>query len=162
MKAQFILVLSVFAIVSCKGPKEDSPIDAHFSPDSVAKADILEDCFQFVSGKDTIRLRIQPDEFNVTGELAYLFFEKDKSWGSITGTLKDSLLIAEYNFLSEGDSSKRQVVFKRFEEGWREGYGEIEEVDGIGVFENIDSLDFSHEVNLVPIPCDQFRSRVNN
>ncbi|OOG70555.1 hypothetical protein [Algoriphagus sp. A40] len=162
MKALCVLLLAVFAIAACNGPKEDSPIDAHFSPDSVSKAEILEDCFQYVSGKDTIRMRIQPDEFNVTGELAYLFFEKDKSWGLIKGTLKDSLLIAEFNFLSEGDSSKRQVVFKRFGEGWREGFGEIVESDGIVVFKSIDSLDFSHEVNLVPMPCDQFRSSLKN
>lgn len=154
-------MLAVFAAFACKGPKEDSPIDAHFSPDSVATAEIMQDCFQYVNGKDTIRLRIQPDEFNVTGELAYLFFEKDRNSGSINGTLKDSLLIAEYNFLSEGDSSKRQVVFKRFEEGWKEGYGETEEVDGVVVYQNVDSLDYGHEVNLVPIPCDDFSSRLD-
>jgi hypothetical protein len=161
MKALSVLILAVFAAAACKGPKEDSPVDAHFSPDSVAKAEIMEDCFQFVKGNDTIRLRIQPEEVNVTGELAYLFYEKDKSWGTIEGTLQDSLLIAEYTFLSEGDTSIRQVVFKRFEEGWKEGYGEINEVDGVVVYKNIDSLDYSHEVNLVPIPCDQFYSKLD-
>ena len=159
MKTLNLLVLAVFAAVACKGPKEDSPIDVHFSPDSVARAEILEECFQFVNGKDTVRLRIQPEEVNVTGELAYLWFEKDKSWGTIAGTLEDSLLIAEYTFLSEGDTSTRQVVFKRFKEGWKEGYGEINEVDGVVVYKNIDSLDYSHEVNLMSIPCDQFYSR---
>lgn len=162
MKSLSILVLTIFAIAACKGPKEDSPIDAHFSPDRESKAAIMEDCFQYVSGKDTIRMRIQPDEFNVTGELSFLFFEKDKSKGLIKGTLKDSMLIAEYSFFSEGDSSKRQVVFKRFEEGWREGFGEVEEVDGIVVYQNIDSLDFNHQVNLVSMPCDQFPSSVDN
>ena len=160
MKSLYPLVLAIFAIAACNGPKEDSPIDAHFSPDSVAKAEILEDCFQFVNGKDTIRLRIQPEDVNVTGELAYLFYEKDKSWGTIEGTLRDSLLIAEYTFLSEGDTSTRQVVFKRFEEGWREGYGDINELDGVVVYKNVDSLDYNHEVNLVSIPCDQFYSRL--
>lgn len=160
MKALNLLAVAVFAAVACRGPREDSPIDAHFSPDSVAKADIMEDCFQFVNGKDTIRLRIQPEEVNVTGELAYLFFEKDKSWGTIEGTLEDSLLIAEYTFLAEGDTSVRQVVFKRFEEGWREGHGEINEVDGVVVYKNIDSLDYDHEINLVSIPCDQFYTKL--
>ena len=160
MKTLKVLVLAAFAVIACKGPKEDSPIDAHFSPDSVAKADILEDCFRWVNGNDTILLRIQPEEVNVTGELAYLFYEKDKSRGTIEGTLQDSLLIAEYTFLSEGDTSTRQVVFKRFEEGWREGHGEINEVDGVVVYKNVDSLDFGHEVNLTSIPCEQFPSRL--
>ncbi|GAA0877252.1 hypothetical protein GCM10009119_02200 [Algoriphagus jejuensis] len=160
MKALNLLVLAVFTAIACNGPKEDSPIDAHFSPDSVARAEILEECFQAVNGKDTIRLRIQPEEVNVTGELAYLWSEKDKSWGKIEGTLEDSLLIAEYTFLSEGDTSIRQVVFKRFKEGWKEGYGEINEVDGVVAYKNIDSLDYSHEVNLVSVPCDQFYTRL--
>ena len=160
MKSLNVLAVAFFFAVACKGPKEDSPIDAHFSPDSVAKAEIMEDCFQFVNGKDTIRLRIQPEEVNVTGELAYLWFEKDKSWGTIEGTLEDSLLIAEYTFLAEGDTSIRQVVFKRFKEGWKEGYGEINEVDGVVVYKNIDSLDYNHEFNLVSIPCDQFYTKL--
>ncbi|GAB3230445.1 hypothetical protein J0A67_16575 [Algoriphagus aestuariicola] len=160
MKTQFLLIGAILATIACKGPKEDSPIDAHFSPDSVATAEIREDCFQYVNGNDTIRLRIQPEEVNVSGELAYLFFEKDKSWGTIEGTLRDSLLIAEYTFLSEGDTSTRQVVFKRFEEGWKEGYGDIQELDGVVTYKNIDSLDYGHEVNLVPIPCDQFVSKL--
>jgi hypothetical protein len=158
MKARHLLFLAFFAAAACNGPKEDSPIDAHFSPDSVARAEILEECFQFVKGNDTIRLRIQPEEVNVTGELAYLFYEKDKSIGTFEGTLRDSLLVAEYTFLSEGDTSTRQVVFKRFKEGWKEGYGEIDEVDGVVVYKNVDSLDYSHDVNLVSIPCDQFYS----
>lgn len=161
MKASAILVLAVFTTISCNGPKEDSPIDAHFSPDSVATAKIREDCFQYIKGNDTIRLRIQPDEVNVAGELSYLFYEKDKSWGTIMGTLRDSLLVAEYKFVSEGDTSVRQVVFKRFEEGWKEGYGETNEVDGIVVYKNIDSLDYSHDTNLVSMPCEDFRSRLN-
>lgn len=161
MKASYLLVAAILAAAACKGPKEDSPIDVHFSPDSVATAEIREGCFQYVNGKDTVRLRIQPDEVNVTGELAYLFYEKDKSWGQINGTLKDSLLVAEYTFLAEGDTSTRQVVFKRFEEGWREGYGEIQEADGVAVYQNIDSLDYGMGVNLVPIPCDQFQSKLD-
>jgi len=159
MKALNLLVLAIFVTAACNGPKEDSPIDAHFSPDSVARAEILEECFQFVKGQDTIRLRIQPEEVNVTGELAYLFFEKDKSIGTIEGTLRHPLLVAEYTFLSEGDTSTRQVVFKRFREGWKEGYGEIEEVDGVVAYKNVDSLDYSHEVNLVSIPCDPLSSK---
>lgn len=160
MKTLKALVLAAFAVIACKGPKEDSPIDAHFSPDSLAKAEIMEDCFRWINGKDTILLRIQPEEVNVTGELAYLFYEKDKSRGTIEGTLQDSLLIAEYTFLSEGDTSTRQVVFKRFEEGWREGYGDIAEVDGVVVYKNIDSLDFDHEVNLASIPCEDLERKL--
>lgn len=160
MKAQYLLTGAILAVLACKGPKENSPIDAHFSPDSLAKADIAESCFQYVSGKDTVLLRIQPEEINVTGELAYLFFEKDKSWGTLEGVLQDSLLIASYTFFSEGDTSVRQVVFRRFEEGWKEGYGEIKEVDGVGAFRNLDSLDFSHDTILSPIPCEQFSSKL--
>ena len=64
------------------------------------------------------------------------------------------MIIAEYTFLSEGVTSKRQVVFKNTEEGWKEGYGEMKTVDGIPVQANIDSLDYSHHMALTPVPCD--------
>jgi hypothetical protein len=94
------------------------------------------------------------DGTTVTGTLAYSISQKDKNTGTIEGELRDNLIIAEYTFQSEGVTSKRQVVFKNTEEGWKEGYGEMRSVDGIPVQVNIDSLNFDHEMALTPVPCD--------
>lgn len=154
MRTTHALFITILVLVSCNGPKEDSPIDVALSPNAEHLEEINTECFQFISEKDTIRLMTLTEGTKVTGTLDYSIFEKDKNSGFIKGEIREGLMIAEYTFMSEGDSSKRQVVFKKTEEGWKEGYGEMKSVDEIPVQVNIDSLDFSHQMTLVPIPCD--------
>ncbi|MEB2774698.1 hypothetical protein SYJ56_05240 [Algoriphagus sp. D3-2-R+10] len=154
MKPLYALFLAGLLLVSCKGPKEDSPIDAAFSPDAEHLEEINTECFQYFGEKDTVQLMTLTAGTKVTGTLDYAIFEKDKNSGTINGEIRDDMIIAEYTFMSEGDSSKRQVVFQKTEEGWIEGFGEMNSVDGIPVQVNIDSLDYSHHMTLTPIPCD--------
>ncbi len=113
----------------------------------------IRDCFQYIMNKDTVSLKTSIEGNKVTGELQYLFFEKDKSRGTIDGELKDGLLIADYTFQAEGTTSTRQVVFKKVEGGWKEGYGPMKEVEGRFVMSSLDSLDYSLSETLVPIGC---------
>lgn len=154
MRTIHTLFIAVLLLVSCKGPKEDSPIDVAFSPNAEHLEEINTECFQYVGEKDTVRLMTLTVGTKVTGTLDYAIFEKDKNIGFIKGEIRDDMIIAEYTFMSEGDSSKRQVVFQKTDEGWKEGYGEMKSVDGIPVQVNIDSLDYSHQMTLSPIPCD--------
>ncbi|MDR7128394.1 hypothetical protein J2X69_000726 [Algoriphagus sp. 4150] len=154
MKSLFSLFLLAIAIAACKGPKEDSPLDAAFSPSEEHVEKINTACFLYFGEKDTVRLKTLIDGTTVTGTLDYAFFEKDKNSGTIEGEIRGDMLIAEYTFLSEGVTSKRQVVFKNTAEGWKEGYGEMKSVGDIPVQANIDSLDYSHPMVLSPSPCD--------
>lgn len=154
MKAPFKLFFAMLIMVSCNGAKKDSPIDVAFSPEAEHLEEINTECFQYLGAKDTVRLTTYIDGTNITGTLDYSFFEKDKNSGTIEGEIRDNMIIAEYTFLSEGVSSKRQVVFKNTDEGWKEGFGEMKTVDGIPVQVNIDSLDYSHQMALNPVPCD--------
>ena len=153
MKASIAAFFIVLAMISCKGPKEDSPIDVAFSPEDEQLMNMNTECFQYISEKDTIKLTTHIDGTNITGTLNYSLFEKDKNSGTIDGEIRDNLIIAEYTFQSEGQTSKRQVVFKNTDEGWKEGFGEMKEVDGIPVQVNIDSLDYRHGLALKPVPC---------
>ncbi len=154
MKTLSALFFAAMLVIACKGPKEDSPIEAAFSPDAEHLKEINTECFQYASGKDTVSLMTQIDGTNITGKLDYSYFEKDKNSGTIEGEIRDNMIIAEYTFMSEGITSKRQVVFKNTEEGWKEGFGEMKSVDGIPVQVNLDSLNYSHKIALTPIPCD--------
>lgn len=153
MRALSALFIAALVLAACKGPKEDTPIEVAFSPDEEHLEEINTECFQYLGEKDTITLTTHLDGTTVTGTLNYSLFEKDKNTSTIAGVIRDNLIIAEYTFMSEGRSSKRQVVFKNTEEGWKEGFGEMKEVDGIPVQVNIDSLDYSHSLALVPVPC---------
>lgn len=154
MRTIHALFIAILVLVSCKGPKEDSPIEVALSPNAEHLEEINTECFQYFGEKDTVRLMTLTIGTKVTGTLHYAIFEKDKNSGFIKGEIRENLMIAEYTFMSEGDSSKRQVVFQKTDEGWKEGYGEMKTVDDIPVQVNIDSLDFSHQITLAPIPCD--------
>ncbi len=58
--------------------------------------------------------------------------------------IKDSLLVGQYTFMSEGVSSVRETVFGIVPEGLIEGFGDVEERDSMMVFKNMDSLRFDH------------------
>ncbi|EAZ82075.1 hypothetical protein [Algoriphagus machipongonensis] len=152
MKGHYTLFFVALLLVACNGVKKDSPIEEAFSPES--ERDLNINCFQYVNDQDTIKLSTEIDGTSVTGTLDYLFYEKDKTFGTIQGEVRDNLLIAEYNYLAEGDSSTRQVVFKKTTEGWEEGFGEMKVVDGVPVQVNLDSLDYSNSYELSPVPCD--------
>ncbi|MEP0713295.1 hypothetical protein [Algoriphagus sp.] len=154
MKTLYTLLTAAIILASCNGPKKDTPIEVAFSPDEEQLEAINTECFQYFGEKDTVLMTTHVDGTNVTGTLAYSIYEKDRNSGTIEGELRDDLLIAEYTFMAEGVNSKRQVVFKNTEEGWKEGYGEMKSVDGIPVQVNIDSLDFDHDMALKPVPCE--------
>lgn len=80
---------------------------------------------------------------NVKGDLVYDFKEKDDNKGTIIGTMKDSILIADYTFQSEGSTSVRQVAFKFENNTLLEGYGEVEEKGGKVIFKDVNQLKFT-------------------
>ncbi len=155
MKTGYTLFFGILSIVGCKEPKEDSPIDVALSPDAEYLEEINTECFQHVNEKDTIQLMTLTVGTKVTRTLDYSIFEKDKNTGSIEGEIRENRMVAEYTFMSESDSSKREVVFQKTEEGWKEGCGKMNTTDGIPVQVDIDSLDFSHQFILAPVPCDE-------
>lgn len=154
MKTLYTLFFAILLLAACNGPKKDSPIDVAFSPEAEHLEKINTECFQYADANDTVRLTTHIDGTNISGSLDYSLYEKDKNSGTIDGEIRGNMIIAEYTFQSEGVTSKRQVVFKNMDEGWKEGFGEIKNVDGIPVYTNIDSLDYSHQMILNPVPCD--------
>src|SRR5690606_31473358 len=88
-------------------------------------------CYLSVTGRDTIYLKLNPPvNGKVTGDLNYLFFERDRNVGHLNGEIKGDTLFAEYSFISEGLSSVREVAFLLDENQVMEGYGDVEEQDG--------------------------------
>lgn len=100
--------------------------------------------YLFHSNGDTIDMVLKQEKDSIFGELKYAFSGKDRNIGNINGRLEDSLITAEYDFVSEGIPSIRQVVFKLTDQGLIEGYGEIEENNGKMVFSDLSSLSFDH------------------
>ena len=147
---KLIIVLSTACIMlSCN----NKPVDE--KPDDKPAADNPLHCYIYINNKDTVVLKTISVGSNVTGALVYNFYEKDKNKGTIQGHMNGILLIADYTFNSEGVSSVRQVVFKKTEKGFTEGYGNIIFKDGKTSFKNLDSLNFENSILLTEIECEK-------
>lgn len=110
-------------------------------------------CYVNISGRDTVKLKVETFPNVVTGTLLYSFFEKDKNTGEIEGRLTGDTLLADYTFMSEGKRSTRQVIFLIRDSIAIEGYGALEEKEGKMVFKDIREIDFSKGMKLAKVSC---------
>ncbi|MBC7923899.1 MAG: hypothetical protein H7Z75_22725 [Ferruginibacter sp.] len=110
-------------------------------------------CYRYLSGKDSVTLRITTTGNAVKGELRYTFFEKDKNTGTLEGQVKGDTIFADYTFLSEGTESVREVAFLREGNDLVEGYGAAKEVNNKMVFENRSALNFKNNTLYKKVDC---------
>lgn len=133
------LLLSTFA---CSPNNPEQAKEEQISPKEVNHS------YLYKNDKDSVKLNFQESDGKVTGNLAYSYFEKDKSKGTIEGEMIGDLLVADYTFESEGIVSIRQVAFKKTEGGMKEGFGPIEEKNGKLFLKSLDSLNFENSLLL--------------
>lgn len=110
-------------------------------------------CFGSALKQDTILLNAKTDGALVTGSLTYNLFEKDRNSGTISGKLSGDTLLADYSFMSEGRESVRQVVFLKKDTLLLEGYGNMKELEGKFVFENLKEVKFGNGIVLQKTAC---------
>lgn len=161
MKWTLLLIASMLtAAVACnnKERSEETPPpardtvtdDSHISTTPIP----LDGCYRMVLNRDTAIVRLNVVDSFVTGELAYHWFEKDRNDGSVKGVVRDSLLILDYTFRSEGMLSVRQVVFKVSGTSLVEGTGEMTTNDTIR-YKNIDALQYQYDHPFIKVSCVQ-------
>ena len=61
-----------------------------------------------------------------TGTLDIKNFEKDSSTGTLKGTYKNEILLADYTFQSEGTESVGWIAFKKVADGFIRGFGNVD------------------------------------
>ena len=137
---RFIILLGLLAACNSQS-KEKETESAAEQPTNIEQA---INCYQYATAADTVRLTLVHMGETITGMLLYQLKEKDMNAGSIKGTMKGDILVADYTFKSEGTVSTRQVAFKKNGNTFTEGFGD---------FKNIDSLDFTSSLKLQEIPC---------
>ena len=110
-------------------------------------------CYQYVSNKDSVILKLKIAGEEITGDLKYNWFEKDRNTGTIAGEMKGDTLIAEYLFKSEGIPSVREIVFLKKGEQLFEGYGQSSEKGGKVTYNDRSKLKFDAIV-LSKVACN--------
>ena len=154
-KELIVLGVTFFALTSCK-EEVNEPIAVPTVQEEMVADESKIICYQGILKQDTINLSLQIEENQeVKGELAYLFFEKDKNNGTIVGKMVGDTLRANYTFMSEGKESNREVVFLRKGKIMIEAYGDVEEKEGKTVFKEPKKLYFDSATVLSEIDCPQ-------
>ena len=143
-----IAAISVLVIaIGCKKNEEKLVLPAPVAQAPVAK------CFVWTSGRDTIRLSYVPSDLNVTGQLAYLFYEKDQSSGTISGTFVGDTLFVDYKFKSEGMTSIRETAFLKRGDSLIPGIGAVAFKDNREQIVNPHTLTFDPKGALLKTSC---------
>ena len=110
-------------------------------------------CFAKRAAGDTFWLQLNVFENVVTGNLKYIFKEKDSNRGEIEGKMQGDTLIADYTFMSEGQKSVRQVAFLIKDSVATEGYGDLEDKGGKLVFKNPQALTYGKGIVMTKTAC---------
>jgi hypothetical protein len=150
-RTHFLIALGLLAACNSQ-PKEKTEAQAE-QPTNAPKAAPIA-CYQYATAADTITLKLVNMGGTVGGALFYKLKEKDRNAGTLNGTLRGDILVADYTFKSEGTESTRQVAFKKTGNAFIEGYGETVNVNGVEKFKNVDSIVYSASMKLEEIPCN--------
>ncbi|MFZ3012030.1 MAG: hypothetical protein WA060_03505 [Minisyncoccia bacterium] len=110
---------------------------------SVGTGDSIVGCYVAHLQKDIYTLVIQSAEKGaVFGMLAYNNYQKDSSSGSFEGTFADGILLGNYSFDSEGMHSDRQVIFKKIDDSFIQGFGDVKVAESTETFTDIANITY--------------------
>jgi hypothetical protein len=157
-------LLSSLIVLSACGNNEaadnslgnDSTTGVHAgASDTIVHSTIaLQDgCYEMIMKRDTATLTLQIQDTTIVGDLNFRWAEKDHNKGRINGYIKDSLLIADYTFESEGMTSIREIVFKLQGDTLLQGFGELEEQNGKVLFKQKEQLQYNMDFPFIKVDC---------
>ena len=147
------LMFAICVFTSCKKEINEPLVTPTVQEEMVASESQIV-CYQGIIKKDTVNLKLHFEEGqDVKGELAYLFFEKDRNNGTLVGQMSGDTLRGNYTFLSEGKESSREVVFLRKGKIIIEAYGDVEEIEKKTVFKDPKKLYFDSATVLTEVEC---------
>lgn len=115
-------------------------------------------CYLDVVGKDSLFVRIDDNLGTISGKMHYKNFEKDSSYGDLTGIVSGDTIKAEYVFEAEGTTSTREIWFLRKDGNLLEGIGEY---DATGEnYANGSSVKFEKGHTLKPADCTEISAKL--
>ena len=156
MKNIFLIrntVLAAIVLISCNSNPKQSNVVAPLTPVKPVTITEPASCYALLKNKDKVVLHVTINDNKVTGDLAYNYFEKDRSSGTINGEMKGDTLYAVYTFMSEGKESDRQVVFLKKGDEFTEGYGKINTATGVADLTDKSAINFDGNSVLKKTDC---------
>lgn len=154
MKRVFIFLIIALAISCQNNGHKTVLISVEKSKDHIKDTiPLLHMACYATTGKDSVLLKVSISGTVIKGTLIYKLYQKDKNTGTLDGKLYGDTLIANYQFMSEGIESVRQVAFLIKDSIATEGYGDVADKEGKMIFEDWKSLNFKNGLSLKKIDC---------
>ena len=120
----------------------------------------LSGCYMRATGKDTLWLRLNQNDNEITGTMEFDNFEKDSSKGTIKGKkLEDGIIFVYYDFHSEGMKSVREIYFKPGNQKLRIATGDMDVKGDTSYFINAPKLFYSQSDALELVDCTLMNNR---
>ena len=148
----FISVTILFSCNDNSASLEKSTEEQHELKEPSADTNSIT-CYGLNNGKDTVLMKIKIDEGQVSGDLMYHYFEKDKNTGTLKGKMIGDTLLGTYTFMSEGKESVRPVVFLKNGNEMIEGYGKLDSTTGEPDLADRSAIKFDNKFILKQTDC---------
>ncbi len=155
MKKILILSLVILSLASCKEEtaRKSEPTTVPVEKAKENKVSPSSECYVYNANGSKIELQMNTNNSEVSGTLTYELKEKDSNQGTFIGTIKDSILTAQYTFQSEGSESVREVAFLIKNNQLIEGYGEVIVEGNTTTFKDLKTLKFTSNMPLTKTSC---------
>ncbi len=116
MKKLLLFAVVIGSIIACEKKTKSTMKDVAKDSLSINKSDIAvqsipETCYMQATGKDTVFLKVSDNLGTIIGKMHYKNFEKDSSYGDVSGLMDGDTLKLDYTFQSEGTTSTREIWF---------------------------------------------------
>jgi hypothetical protein len=148
MKKNIFLLLALpLLVLGCK--KNEAVVSDE--PIKVEPKVVVTECYSYEKDGNAISMQIETTGEDVSGTMTYSWAEKDKNAGLVKGKWENNKLFLDYNFLSEGVQSTRQLAFELKDGQLIEGYGEM--TDEGTKFKDVSQLKFTSTMPLSKINC---------
>lgn len=150
-----LIFISATILFSCNGnstSQEKSTEEQHELKEPSADINSIT-CYSLNNGKDTILMKLKIDSGQVSGDLMYHYFEKDKNTGTLKGQMMGDTLFGTYIFMSEGKESVRQIAFLKNGNKMIEGYGNINSATGEPDLTDRSAIKFDNKFILKQTDC---------
>lgn len=161
MKKIILSALAAIFVLSCE--KKISETDVETSTDSVVipetneplEPSTLQTCYVAVSGKDSVFVSLDDNLGTIIGKMRYKNFEKDSSFGDVSGTQNGDTLKLNYVFEAEGTTSDREIYFLRKDGNLIEAIGDHKTEGNKDFYANPSQLKYEGHT-LKPVNCTDF------
>ena len=161
-----IFISSIIMVaIGCTGTeKKVSENTAQATSDSTGLAPVpfkdtsVHGCYMQVLKRDTFIANLQQQENLVYGTMSFNNYEKDKSSGTVSGSIKGDILKLNYTFASEGTTSVMELYFKYKDGNLIQGIGDMNTKGDTAYFVNPAQITYT-DAEFKKIPCQDLPAK---